>query len=269
MSCDAYSDLWAPFFKLLKCHWADQPFPVYLGAGEKSCTEPNVTMLRSKAGRDWAQCMIDYLEQISQRYVLLILDDFFLRKKVDTAKVMQCLAFAQKKQAIHVRLAPRPRPTLRIVEDSVIGECEAGSPYRLCAQAAIWDTQVLRSLVRPGESIWDFEHNGNKRAEIHKTGFYSVWKPVLPYEGIFAHHVVEKGKWFPHEKWIFARCGVGCDFSRRGVLPWHQVIMYQAAHILDRCLDIFPWKQKMRLKTGLKYILQPFLSKQFKRMHAG
>jgi len=269
MSCDAYSDLWEPFFKLLERHWADQPFPVYLGAGEKSCTESYVTMLRSKAGRDWAQCMIDYLEQIPQRYVLLILDDFFLRKTVDTAKVMKCLAFAQQQHAIHVRLAPRPRPTRKIDGNSLIGECEAGSPYRLCAQAAIWDKQRLLSLVRPGESIWDFEHNGNKRAEMLQTGFYSVWKPALPYEGAFAHHVIEKGKWFPHEKWVFGRQDIGCDFTRRGILPWHQVLFYQGAQLIEILLDVFPWRQKKRLKSGLKYILQPLFSKQFKRMHAG
>ena len=30
-SCDAYADLWIPFFALFWRYWSDCPFPVYLG----------------------------------------------------------------------------------------------------------------------------------------------------------------------------------------------------------------------------------------------
>jgi hypothetical protein len=266
VSCDAYADLWNPFFTLLHRHWPDCPFPVYLGTGQLECNTAGVTVLRSDGGRDWSRCVLDYLEQLPQTHVLMTLDDFFIRQQVPTDKVLHCLKFAQAISSIQVRLIPRPPPTDRLAGESLIGESAAGSPYRLTAQAAIWNRTALHALLRPGESIWNFEHQGNARASAQPHGFYSVWHPVLPYQGQLAHHVVEKGKWLPHEKWIFARQKIGCDFTRRATLPLGQTLLYHAAQILDRSLDIMSWQNKARVKTGLKRILKPLMHRQFSRM---
>jgi len=266
MSCDAYADLWKPFFTLLHRHWPDCPFQVYLGTGQLGCDDPSVTVLRSDGGRDWSRCALDYLEPLPHAHVLIMLDDFFLRRAVSTADVLHCLKFAQSTGSTQVRLIPRPPPTDRLAGESAIGESVAGSPYRLATQAAIWNRAALCALLRPGESIWDFEHQGNVRALAQSHGFYSVWRPVLPYQGWFAHHVVEKGKWLPHERWIFARQNIGCDFSKRATLSLGQALFYQIVLILDRSLDVMSWQNKARMKTGLKRILRPFMHKQFSRM---
>jgi hypothetical protein len=196
-----------------------------------------------------------------------MLDDFFLRKTVSTSEVIQCLEFARSHNAIQVRLIPLPGPTVFVNDETFIGECPHGLPYRLNSQGAIWDRAKLIKLLRPGESIWQFEHNGNQRAMAYPSGFYSVRRAVLHYQGLFAHHVIEKGKWFPHEKWIFRRQNVSCDFSRRPTLSWTQTAIYQSAVTLDRVLAIFPWRVKSWLKQSLKGILRPILYKQFSRMH--
>lgn len=266
LTCDSYSDLWTPFFKLLERHWPDRPFPLYLGAGAATFDSPAVTMLRSNAGRDWSQCVIEYLDQLPQRQVLILLDDFFLRRRVDTSAVMRCLAFSRTKQATQLRLVSRPGPTGRFPEDDLIGECAAGSPYRLSMQAAIWDRAKLRELLRAGESIWEFEHNGNSRATGQPGGFYSVWRSVLPYEGFFAHHVVEKGRWFFHERWIFTRQNIGCDFTRRDTLPAGQTAFYHLAQLLDRSLNPLGWRAKSAIKRRLRRWLDPLIGRQLQRL---
>jgi hypothetical protein len=266
MSCDAYADLWKPFFTLLNRHWPDCPFPVYLGTGQLGCSNAGVTVLRSDGGRDWSRCALDYLEQLPHAHVLMTLDDFFLRRAVSTADALHCLKFAQLAGSTQVRLIPRPPPTDRLAGESLIGESVVGSPYRLSAQAAIWDRTALQTLLRPSESIWDFEHQGNVRALAQSHGFHSVWRPVLPYQGRLAHHVVQKGKWLPHEKWIFARQNIGCDFARRATLPLHQTIYYHAAVMFDCSLDIMSWQNKVRTKTFLKRILKPLMHRQFSHM---
>lgn len=266
MSCDAYSDLWTPFFTLLHRHWPDCPFPIYLGTGQLSCDDADVTVLRSDGGRDWSRCALDYLDQLPQAYILIMLDDFFLRRKVPTAEMLHCLRFAQSTNSTQVRLIPWPPPTDRLAGESLIGESVVGSTYRLSAQAAIWNRAALHALLCPGESIWDFEHQGNARASAQPHGFYSVWHPVLPYQGRLAHHVVQKGKWLPHEKWIFARQKIGCDFTRRTTLPLGQTLYYHAALMFDRSLDIMSWQNKARTKILLKRILRPLMHKQFSHM---
>jgi hypothetical protein len=195
-----------------------------------------------------------------------MLDDFFLRSRVSTGTVLECLDFARANAATQLRLIPRPGPTDRLPGKTNIGTCAPGSPYRLSTQAAIWDKRQLRSLLREGESIWEFEINGNRRAKADPAGYYCVRRAVLPYEGWFAHHVVEKGKWLSHEKWIFGRQGVGCEFRRRSTLPLGQTLFYHCGQLLDRALNILPWKSKARIKNRLKQFLRPFLRAQLIRM---
>jgi hypothetical protein len=266
ISCDAYADLWKPFFTLLDRHWPDCPFPVYLGAGQLTYDNPSVAMLRSDGGRDWSRCVLDYLHQLPHTHVLLMLEDFLLRKAVRTTDVIDCLAYARQHAAIQVRLLPRPAPTDRLPDEKLIGESAAGSPYRLSTQAAIWNREALCALLRPGESIWDFEHAGNARADSIPTGFFSARRAVLPYEGWFAHHVIEKGQWLPTEKWIFGRQNIGCDFSVRKTLSLKPMLLYHAVKTLDRSMDVFPWPTKARLKRRLKSMLPTFLRGPVERL---
>jgi hypothetical protein len=71
--------------------------------------------------------------------------------------------------------------------------------------------------------------------------------------------VVEKGAWFPHEKYIFARQDIGCDFNRRKVLPVRQLLIYHAAQVLEWSLSGLPWRQKHAIKQTLKRVLRPVL----------
>lgn len=253
VSCDAYSDLWKPFFTLLDRNWPDCPYTVYLGSGSQSM--PGVTALSSQGGRDWSRCMIDYLMQLEQDYILVMLDDFFLRRPVCTNSINAALEFARRHDGTMVRLIPRPGPTSHIPGSIAIGECAAGMPYRLCLQASIWQRSRLLSLLRPGESIWQFELNANERSRALPFGFYCAWEPLLPYEGLLVHHVVEKGRWFAHEKWIFGRQDIGCDFSRRAVLPWKSTLVYHMAAVLERMLSFFQWQTKMQIKSMIKSLL--------------
>lgn len=265
-SCDAYSDLWRPFFELRRRHWPDCPFPIYLGAGSLDCGEAGVRTLHSTAGKNWSACMIDYLRLIATPYVLIMLDDFFLRRPVRTDQILYCLNFAQRTDAVQVRLIPRPGPSNRLPGEKLIGECVAGLPYRLDMQAAIWDRLSLSKLLTPGESIWEFEHKGNERALDIPHGLYSVWRSALPYDGILAHHVVEKGLWLVHEKWIFGQKNLGCDFSRRGTLPPFQTLLYHAAQLLDLLLSVLPWKIKLTVKKRIKFLIGIFAPREIRRM---
>jgi len=249
LSCDAYRDLWPPFFNILQRHWPDCPFPIYLGAGDCSVADEGVTTLSSPAGKDWSSCVLDYLTRIPTDYVLVMLDDFFLRKRVKNAMINRCLAFAQKFDAYQLRLIPRPGPTKKIAGERSIGLLEPGSRYRISAQAAIWNRLALMRLLRPGETAWEFENNAAERVYSDFTKHYAVWRAVLPYEGFLAHHVIEKGRWLPHEKWIFGRQNIGCDFSDRATLGWGQTFQCHLAGVIAGGLRLLPpaWGESLRL----------------------
>jgi hypothetical protein len=253
ISCDRYSDLWKPFFTLLRRHWPDCPFQVFLGAETKSWTGHGIRTLKSGIeGEDWSGCLYKYLNQISQPYVLVMLDDFFLRRRVPTETILECLGFAELANAVQVCLIPFPVPSDRLETSKIVGECAVGMPYRLNTQAAIWNRSAFRELLRPGESIWEFEQFGNIRALAYAHGFYAARQPILPYPGLLAHHVIQRGRWFPHQKWYFGRMNIGCNFEARESLSWFQTLKYHLIRIADRSLDVFPWQTKSRLKQAAR-----------------
>lgn len=223
-SCDAYSDLWTPFFALLDRFWADCPFPIVLGANKQEFAAPNVRVLHSGDEKNWSTQAIRQLGQLETPYVLMMLDDFFLRAPVSTEKVEQCLNFLREHKGHCLRLLPRPAPPQPAQQQNTsIGEIPAGTPYRVSTQGAIWKRDTLLELLREGESIWQFEMNGTQRSAAFPDGFYGVYTPALTY----GHHVVQRGKWFRNEAAHFDKMNIGCDFSRRAVMTPKEMMQWR------------------------------------------
>lgn len=212
-SCDAYADLWLPYFTLFERHWSSCPWPCYLMSNEKDFVHPalNGVLKTSKTG-SWSDNMQEALQKIEAPYLLFTLEDFFLQAKVNSIKIEKALHFAQSHQAHCVRLVPNPGPQQALENESSFGILVPGAAYRVSTQAAIWRRESLLTLLKEGESIWEFELNGTKRSEsLFFDGFYGSTGTLLPY----FHHVIERGKWFPWEKWKFTRHEIGCEFAAR------------------------------------------------------
>ena len=211
-SCDRYSDLWDPYFSLLRLHWPDCPFPVSLITENKRSAIPDVHPLCLGNGLDWSTLLLKALDVVDTPYVLLTLEDFFLRSTVDTPRVMDLYHEMQRKSLRMLRLIPRPGPTSSM-GNTEYGKIEANEPYKVSTQAAFWHTETLRELLLPGETAWQFETNGSLRS-AKLDGFAALWREALPY----SHHVIERGKWFPWDYWKFSRMNIGVDPAARPVM---------------------------------------------------
>lgn len=73
--------------------------------------------------------------------------------------------------------------------DDLIGKIPRVTPYKTSTMPCIWKKSVLKDLLREGESAWDFEIKGSKRAYEH-DGFYAVYNNFISYK-----NVIIKGKW--------------------------------------------------------------------------
>jgi len=267
-SCDAYSDLWNPCFNLINKYWADCPLDQYLMSNELKFESTKVQTLCVGRRGNWSDELSAALHVIPTDYVLIMLEDFFLRKKVSNDAIEYCRSFAERTEAICVRLIPNPGPTDRLPGENLIGACAPQLTYRISTQAAIWNRKQLLKLLKPGESIWEFEFNSNERLQM-QSGVYSVWRAVLPYQGWLSHHVVEKGRWLPHEKWIYAFRQIGCNFEHRDTLPFGKLVFYHAARCIDLGLTLLPWKAKQETKQILKRLLSPLLGAQINQLRSG
>ena len=82
-SCDAYEDLWQPFFTLLKRYFAPLDMRILLNTESKDFHFEglNIECVHSSAAT-YGERMTDALRRVKTEYTLLMLDDFFLREPV-------------------------------------------------------------------------------------------------------------------------------------------------------------------------------------------
>jgi hypothetical protein len=213
-SYDGSADIWPGFFGLVSRFWPDLPYPLYLVSNHLAFPDQRVTALRVGDDLSWSETLARGLEGVSSRYVLLILDDFFLTAPVDTALVLRMHAAMVAKGAAYLRLVPNPKADTPYVDMPEIGTIVKGAPYRTSLQMAFWDRRVLLDLLRRQESAWDFEIKGSRRSDEMNEPFLSVCDghAAIPYR-----HVLVRGKFVPAAVRHFASLGVRFDLSKRSI----------------------------------------------------
>jgi hypothetical protein len=244
-SCDAYADLWRPFFSLFWRYWPDCPFPVYLGTNDLTFADSRVVSLRSDQGTNWANRVRNQLEALREPYVLLILEDFFFRDRVATPRMLELLQWLAAQDGRMLRLVNRPPPDAAIPGNPSLGSILPGAPYRLSTQAAFWHRETLLALMKANESIWEFEVAGSRRSDALVDGFYSTWRQELPY----GYHVVERGKWFRHAARRFVRQDIGVDLAARPVMSRREAWAAQLDWCKSWLMHRFPWPLRVRIQS--------------------
>ncbi len=237
VSCDRYRDLWNPFFALFWRYWPDCPFPVFLGTNYATHSDERVKSLTAGEDQSWSKNLRYFLEHIDTRYVLVLLEDFFLNRTVVTARIIEHLKSLDALHGTTLRLYPHPRPNARLADYPSVGSIHTFAPYRVSAQPAIWNRQQLLELLRDGESAWEFESQGTIRSRAKEDGFFATYTSVVSY-----CHVVERGQWFRSAARRYKKQSIGCDFSVRpmmGRLPAAKKRINNCRRwMLDRIVDL-------------------------------
>ncbi len=257
-SCDAYSDLWTPFFTLFWKYWNDCPFTVYLGTNERAFQDSRVTVINAGHGSNWSNRVREQLEAIESPYVLLCLEDFFFRRPVPTSRVVEALNTLLRLNGHMVRLVRRPGPDKSLNAAPELGTIDLGAPYRVSTQTAIWRKETLLALMRPDESIWQFEIDGSRRSSSYPGGFFCVWRDAMTY----GHHVVERGKWFRKEARQFAKARIGCDFNARPTMTRAETLRWTSSKVGGMLLNLLPWRERLQLTKALRSVDRFGLARQ-------
>lgn len=164
MTCDDYKDLWDPYITLYKKYWKHPTINAYfcsdtLGSGYKGFIDIPV-------GKhvEWSARLRYALNQIKEDYVLLVLDDYYITKPVQEAKLLELVEVMKKFNAASFRVFPSPPPNKELEGYPEYGINEKGQQYRCSTQATIWKKEVLDNLIDDAENIWKFEHNASARS---------------------------------------------------------------------------------------------------------
>ena len=219
-SCDAYSDVWKPFFTLLTKNW-QMEYPVRLLTETKDFSYPLkdfrvIKAAEGAAASTWSARLIYALEQIKTPYVLLLLEDFFLTAPVDEEGLEKCIGWLKEdNDAVCFSFYPTTGNEKARYEG--FDRRPQTGLYRFNAQAGLWRTKELESFLDPKEDAWQWENEGNKRSFDIKRDFYSISpdaKPIFAYD--YMKHGLIGGKWFKDTEELFRQNRIECDFSKRG-----------------------------------------------------
>ncbi len=93
-TCDAYEDLWMPFFTLLKKYFSPLHMRILLNTETKNFHFDGLQIetVHSSA-KSYGARMRDALNHVDAEYVLLMLDDFFLRRPVEMGRLADIVSW--------------------------------------------------------------------------------------------------------------------------------------------------------------------------------
>lgn len=262
-TCDAYEDLWQPFFTLLQRYFKPLRMRIVVNTETKTCCFPGLQI-------DMAHCdssiygvrMQAALQQVQTEYVLLMLDDFFLRAPVRTDRLEEIVSWMdQDRDIVYFNC-----DVTQAVVDCEVGRYPGyrrlppGNRYTLNLQAAVWRTAKMRAYWNHAVSPWDWEERCNALTAAHpRDKFYCA----LRENDRFMDYGYREGQWMGvcHGQWVrddvvplFEKEGIQVDFFRRGFLD-----PAQRSDSLDRSASRVNRYRRVYNCLGWKYLLPYFV----------
>lgn len=223
-SCDKYSDLWDPFFILLKKYW-DPKMPIVLVTESKKYSFEGLDVRTLDLYPEgmiptWSELQMKALERINTEFVLFVLDDFFLEAPVQEEKIEECIRWMKDDPQIACFNFTQVMPGTNLpCGYPGFEQRPQKGEYRLNCQIAVWRRETLLKDMRPHENPWIFETLGSKRSYRYKDQkFYSA----LPDNHTFTYDnpgggALNHGKWNQRAVELIERENLPVDVSIRGI----------------------------------------------------
>lgn len=223
-TCDKYEDAWFPFFELVKKYWKGCTYSFILNTETKNFVYDglNVTVINcnSLQAKSWGARFKNCLNKIESKYVILLLEDFFLQENVNQKELDDCINMMDSNDKIKVIYFKQIDGYTDIYKQNPrYFHMKENKRYKLNLQAGIWRKNDLYSLIDNNDSPWSFEEEGSKRVDTKDIYLCStrgthtdMSNCVFPYltdrrtgYGIWA------GKWLWNNDNLFRKNGIKID----------------------------------------------------------
>lgn len=156
LSCDDYSKYWDVFFKLKNRYWKDCPYPIYLVS--ESLKHPRYRTININS-TIWTKRFREALQQIPEDYIILMLEDYFIRQKVDQSRISEIVDFISHNINIAVfNFEQNYRPAEDTIYDITGWKKQKNNQvYLNSTQPSLWNKELLLSRLKEDQDPWQWE----------------------------------------------------------------------------------------------------------------
>lgn len=215
-SCDAYSDLWENFFRLLKKYWPEYDGEIILNTESKEFHHGGMKIskpLNCSKDVSWSDRLSLSLQRVKTPYVLIFLDDYYLKENVNHGNFLKSLEYMKTHQDIvSITYLKEPGTKKEVHDLEGFMRRTQFALYKITGHITLYRTDYLKKILKKNESAWEFEVNGTIRSWLKKGKFLCPIdnnNPIFPYDfGL----LVTRGKYLKPVKEYFED-KQGCVFS--------------------------------------------------------
>lgn len=167
LSCDKNIGLLNIFFDKFKENWFDCKYKIYLGLENQTSDFDNITILNSYSFK-YSDRLLEYLNIIKTEYILIILDDFIIEKRVNNDVLNNYLyCICNDKSIANLTLVWIDGAVEFNYSDDLQKKCYDAN-FLVNLQIGFWKKDILQKLLVHGEDAWQIELYGSIRARKFK-----------------------------------------------------------------------------------------------------
>jgi len=232
-SSDGYSDFWHIFFDFYFRNSGLGDLPIYLITDSKSHEHPNVKVINYPhlAGQPWSTRISHGLRMVPHDYVVVFTEDLLCTQPCSAENMKELMHFSLAQDVTCLRLVPFPPPVPR--GGGIFSVLVPNSLHRVSLQPSIWNRNRLLSLMKEGETPWEFEINGSRRSRSDDA-FYCANRPFLSYQ-----EVIGRGRVTRKGARLIRNAGLG-SYLKRSVYTTFQEIERDLSHMKARAFYLLP-----------------------------
>lgn len=205
---------------MLKNRYWDCPYETYLVTETKQYG--NTININNPS---WTYRFREALKQLTSDYVIIMLEDFFIRDKVDQTRIDKIVEnFADDTIVYNFEKQYRPGTPSNIEGFELQGNRQ---PYLNSCQPSIWDREKLIERLKADENPWQWETKVIDSPYKHYINTEDFIIDIGYRHGPFA---VTKGKWVLEDmKPLCEKEGYAIDFSQRNttlsiIIPYFETL---------------------------------------------
>lgn len=208
LSSDGYSECWNPLFYLFKKNFegiSNHEILLSVNTKDYSYNDLNIKVIKHGSNVSWSKRLAICLEKAKNDIVFVLVEDFFLTKKLDIKVFNNVLNQLKNNSNIdHVRLLLTRRETETIPSKyEFLDEIHEKARLRFTYLPGLWKKNVLSKYVKNYETPYLSERIGDYRSYIYNDKFYCISKAFVEERGELydcpTSGAIFKGKW---AKWV-------------------------------------------------------------------